>query len=541
VATEGLLATGRAALELGRWAEARTAFERALAQGETAESLDGLGTALWWLGETRASVECRTRAYAMFRRARDVLPAFFAAISVAVTHASNYGNVAAALGWVARAERLIDGAGPLRGWVWMLRGYLSGDPGEARELLGRALDVARETGDVDLELIALADLGLQLVSEGLVAQGMPMIDEAMAGTLAGECQHLETVVYASCDMLEACEIAGDLGRARQWCQVADEFIRTYGCPFLHSRCRTHYGAVLVASGEWAQADRELAAAVRMTSDLGPRPRADALGHLADLRLRQGRLEEAEALLARCADAAEAARPAAAAALARGEAGAAVTLLTRHLATLGERHVAAAHALALLVEAQLAAGLVADAAASAARLASAAAGHDQARAYAALASAQVAAAEQRPDEAMASLERALGFFARLELPLETARVRLQLARLLAGQRAEQAVTEATSALAAFDRLGAAVDADAAAALLRTLGVRARPGPKGVGTLTNREQEVLRLVGLGLSNPEIAERLFISRKTAAHHVSRVLAKLGVRNRAEAVAYAAGTRAD
>ena len=53
-------------------------------------------------------------------------------------------------------------------------------------------------------------------------------------------------------------------------------------------------------------------------------------------------------------------------------------------------------------------------------------------------------------------------------------------------------------------------------------------------------MLALLGTGLSNPEIARRLFISRKTAAHHVSRVITKLGLRNRAEVAAYAARERA-
>ena len=140
------------------------------------------------------------------------------------------------------------------------------------------------------------------------------------------------------------------------------------------------------------------------------------------------------------------------------------------------------------------------------------------------------------DACRQLESALERFSRLDLPLEAARVRLEMPRLLCDEHPDGAIAEATGALAGFERLGATADADAAAALLRALGVRVRSAPRNRPGLTKREEEVLHLLGLGLSNPEIAARLYISRKTASHHVSSVLTKLGARNRTEAVAYAA-----
>jgi DNA-binding NarL/FixJ family response regulator len=66
-------------------------------------------------------------------------------------------------------------------------------------------------------------------------------------------------------------------------------------------------------------------------------------------------------------------------------------------------------------------------------------------------------------------------------------------------------------------------------------RAPVAPKSLDALTEREREVMALVGAGLSNEDIAARLYVSPATAKTHVSRAMVKLGARDRAQLVVYA------
>ncbi|GAA1563806.1 hypothetical protein GCM10009789_16170 [Kribbella sancticallisti] len=542
----GQIATGQAALAAGRWAEARVAFEAAVDTAPTdGAALDGLGEVLWWLGDPTRSQQCREAAYARFRSTGDTGRAVNAALGIAVTYEANFGNSAAASGWVSRAERLLTGTGdPYAGWAAVTRAYVTGDAKQAAASYREALAAARRVGDIDLELCSLSGLGEKLVLLGEVEKGLAMLDEAMAGALGGECTRLDAVAYISCYMLVACELAADLDRARQWCQVADRFIARYGCPFLSTRCRVVYGSVLVSAGQWDEGEQELLRAIAMSQGAGPALATEAVARLAELRLRQGRTEEAARLLGGRENELRGCLAVAALRLARGDGPGATTAVRRWLAETAAQQLSSASALALSVRTHLASDDLDGARAAAATLTSLA---EQRRlpyveALATASAAYVSTATDPPDGQAGELwERTVRLFSRLGMPYEVASAQLELARTLADDHPDAAAAEATAALDTFTGMGAIPAADATAALLRSLGRTPPPGQRGTGELTRRERQVLRLIGLGLSNPEIGARLHISRKTAEHHVSHVLAKLGARNRAEAVARAVLTRSD
>jgi len=527
---------GWEALAAADWPTARRSFEEALAESETAEALDGLSQALHFQGEYDAATEVKERAFAAYRREGRPADAADTARWLAFLHGTYHGNYAVAGGWMGRAKSLLDDVEECaaHGWLILDGAVFSRDAKEREQCAVSALAVARRFGDADLEFEAIALLGETRVATGRVAEGMNLLDQAMAAVTAGEVAAHGAVGQICCRLLSACEHATDVRRAEEWIALADRHVAW--TDFVRPTCRTHYGGILIALGRWDEAETELRYAIE-TFERGYRgDGAFPLVRLAGLRVRQGRYEEAERLLEGVEWHPAARRSAAAIALARGDLPLAEELAQLCFEGSDPADLACAPLLELLVEIQLARGEAEEARATLARLEELAsgAGVELVRGFAELGAGRVGAAEL-DEGATAHLTRALEVFAALGLPHEAGRVRLVLARVLSTRSPDAAAGEARLALAAFEQLGAARDADAAAALLRELGGGARSWPKGHGKLTKRESEVLPLVAAGLSNADIAERLFISRRTAEHHVANIIAKLRLKNRAEAAAYA------
>lgn len=532
-----LLVAGREAFASQDWAGTVDALGAADALPPDAG--EALAKARWWLDDPGGAIAAWEAAYAGYLRAvgtrRD---AARVAVTIAREYTAALGNPVAANGWLQRAAEALPDSEPCaeRGWISLAEAERTHDPVEAIAHAEAALEAARAFGDIELEIHALAATGIAQVREGRITDGMDRLDAALAAATGGETADPRVLGDVFCDVVEACTLTADMARVERWLEVFNAYLERHQHPPLLSFCMVCDAEDQLQKGEWDKAEETLLTALEPIKMGIRRARCvHPAALLTSIRVAQSRFEEADQLTVGLEDLPEMAIPRASLFLARGESAVAVAELHRRLNVVGRDNLLASALLAELVEAEVAHRDLPAAAEAAKHLEALAEASERERdrADAALALGRVTAATG--GDARTELERALEIYGRLEMPLQAARTRVEIARVVRASEPALAIEEARVALSAFDEIGAVRDADIAANLLRELGAGGRAGPKGLERLTKREREILALLGQGLTNAEIAARLFISTKTAAHHVSNILGKLGVRNRSEAAAYA------
>ena len=524
------------ALAAADWDTARRLFAEALADGETPEVLEGLASASFFLNDGESALAAHERAYAGYRDADRVVDAARMAIALAWDYRAFRGEGAVSDGWLARARRLLEGREPTRelGWLAVREASfaLQSDPELARERCDEAEAIGRALPDVDVEMTAIALGGLVRVSQGDVAEGMARLDEATTAATAGEMRDPVAIGFSCCYLIFACERVRDFERAGQWCERVVQMAEGWNVIALRAVCRAHYGTVLMLRGEWTEAEAVLSEAVTVLPRQSGEA-ADALARLAELRRRQGRTEEALALIAQAEHHPIAVLARAAIALDRRDTAAAIDGAARHLRLFEGAKTERASALELLAEAHAAAGAAVDAAAAASELAeiAEAAATEPLRGAARQAEGHAHAVARNLDDSHAAFDDAVELLGRSGLPFEAARARVALALTLRElARPDAALSQLELARERFAQLGARTEERRAAELLT---VPTRIDNAG---LSPRETEILGLVARGLSNKQIAAQLTLSEHTVHRHVANILVKLRLSSRAAAAAYAA-----
>ena len=534
-----LLDGGNQALERGAWGEARDLFEEALRHNETPEALEGLGRACWWLDDVTRVGEARERAYRVYRRRGDARGAARIALELAEDALIFRAEEAVWNGWTERARRLLADLEPSPEHALLavrdafFAFMLAGDMQEARRSAAGAVEIAKRFEMFDLEMFARAVDGVARVAEGHVAEGMRILDEATAAATSGEMRDIELIGNTCCFMIYGCERVRDFPRAAQWCVRVREFSERNALTSLLAVCRTHYAMVLAYGGAWSEAEAELLGAAEQLT-LRPAQAAEGVARLGELRRRQGRHDEATQLFEEVAFLPEGQIGRGLLALDQGDYAEAANVAERLLRQIAPSdRMQRVHAHELLARARAALGDLdaARGALSEVESAAAAVGTTLMRAAAAFTGGAVALASGEADRARSLVEDAVDLYERSRMPYESGEARLLLARtFIALGDQHRAEAEAQRAVETFSRLGAAHAEKIARETLPP------PTRKSAGVLTRREREILELVGKGLSDKLIAERLTISEHTVHRHISNVLTKLNVPSRAAAAAQAA-----
>jgi DNA-binding NarL/FixJ family response regulator len=537
-------AVGRArdAYAARSWEDAAQAFAEADADAALAPAdLEAWGLAAFLSGHDDMADSARERAHHGYVAAGQIEDAArvgqWLGIALAVR-----GEVARAGGWFGRVGALLEEHGRTDSvWYLFVRAsagmnmLFGGNPSGSAELFTALLTDAETHDNPDLAAIIRNGLGQSLIATGNFDEGLRLLDEVMVVVTTHENVSPQAVGLMYCAAIETCRRCFDVDRAREWTAALDRWCaQQRGLVPYRGQCLVHRAEVLAMHGSWPDAGEEID---HVFDRLGPDAIdfAAAMAHYqrGELHRLRGETDKAEASYRESARLGRDPQPG-------------LALLRLDTGRTDDAHAAirrtvaetmAAHDRIRMLPAQvricLAAGDLDTARTAAAELARHAAEREvpMLTAAAAYATAQVAAADGTPEDALRHAREALAIWQRMGAPYEAAcaRVELALACRALGDN-DTADLELDAARWAFEQLGAQPDVARVARL--ATNPKPRPAPGG---LTPREAQVLRLVATGATNRAIAGQLYLSEQTVARHVANIFLKLDVSTRAAATAYA------
>ncbi|UZJ25481.1 LuxR C-terminal-related transcriptional regulator [Rhodococcus antarcticus] len=529
------LVSARSALDAGSWLLAIAEY-RAVAE-ETGDPLahEGLAQAAWWLDDAVTCVGAREQAYRRHRALGDPLGAARAATALAWDCLLFGHGEAVALGWWGRAGSLLEelGESAEHGWHAMREAELAlevgHDPDRALGAARRAAAVGKRLGLGDLEVVGVALQGLAMTSAGDVEEGMVRLDASVAAAISGDVPDPMWMGKVCCWVIAACNHSKDVTRAADWCRRVEALCTERDLAPLFTVCRIQHATVQVARGSWREAEQELVGVLDQLSASRRASRFDAVVQLGELRRRQGRVDEAEALFAQAEFHPSAIVGRARMLVSAGDPANAWASIAGLLARMPpDGRLARTDVLLPAVLVALAAGCEGAARVLAAELRATA---ELTGTHWLMATASVAEASlQPPSAAVPLLTEAVRRFNAADLRFDEAHTRLSLAEaLLATGEVTVARRHLALATEVLTELCAGEDLARARRLAPAAGV-----PSG-GPLSARERQVLRLVSQGMSNQEIAVSLVLSEHTVHRHVANILTKLGQTSRTGAASHA------